>query len=547
MRGHTKERRRMALILSAVFSATVLGGCVSMEELDRAVASQADTPSTVALAAQGADGSGTRDILGEWAANAPASDSAVTPSPSDVTTATPSDGEAVTDAATPTPAAESPTTDPNNPFGLPSATSSPDVSAATSDVESDALLPADDGLVSSEESSATAYPVEDAIPVHDGLYFNMSAKDLSELYSSATMTSGRDGMGQYLAADEVDDFGSESDPATAEFYFNDEDQLIAMFYHYSLYDGTSTFDASYVEEQMQELTTKFGPVDEFRYYDAWNQAVTDKTDVIETLQNGGRVIGCWYGDTMDVLLSLDNRTGSQGYIDICIQESDAPILNLPTPSVVESYDTLGLYTLYNENELAADYNESGKFIQVNGQIQKIARNTEGTPYVSFVSDIDGKTIFAYFPEKRVEDLLTLKSGDTVNVAGFLKGITHDEDGDRVELKQSIIVSDEDYKTNQENLSSPTTSNSATNNNGSRQAITPNTTDNGIKADSNKGITIENDLFGKQAATTDDTTEQSTLEESTTARPNPLKESAIKEEETTPKVESTEQESPQLKR
>ena len=449
-----RNQRVLAMIVSATFVAGALSGCVSHENLNASIHAittqnmiidEATDADTILVAAQTSPEE-ARDIWQEWESQSgAAADDALSAPPAN----TQPFGSPLP-SVSPAPSA-SPEEEP--PFGLPTPTpetSSLPAPSPLAPAEAEAAPPMDTDI-----NTPSPFDASMAVPTHEGLYFGMNSEEVRTLYASAVFRSGRDGLGQFLQFSHIDDFADTHGELTAEFYFDNEDKLVAVFYHYGLLDAQQELSASYIEQQMNAWTTLFGPIDATRYYNALNEnAYQDaNADIYDLLNGHGRVICCWYGHTTDIMISMDNRMGSDGHIDIYMQRNDAPLVNLPAPEVAASYAVNDLYQKVSQNEIAALHDAGGKYTQISGPITRIARDAQGKAYVSLEKSTDGLALRAYFSEKQLEELLPLKKGETVQLAGFLQDIvTDEEDNATIVLMQSKILTAEEFGQNVRRLS-----------------------------------------------------------------------------------------------
>lgn len=393
----------------------------------------------------------TRDVLREWETSSQEKGEVLPAAP----LTTPPVGET-------TPA---PSSNPNNPFGLPPASSkSP---AASSSPESNVLNPLEENEDEEEERSNqdafalpetgdaspsptsmpdVSEPIEETapsraenqtgVPSHEGLFFGMSTEQVLEQYSNLSYRSGRDALGQYVQITGVADFDSQNGEATAEFYFDDDDQLTAVIYHYAL--GES-FDKANIDQQVEEWNRVFGYLGAEIHYDAEEKSIAGES-IFQTLQAKGRVLCSWYGEEIESLVNLNNQAGGAGSIDICVQRGGQPLIQLPELQVAATYEASEWAARAVENELAMEYYDAGKYIQIQGEAIRIARDAQGRASIVLAQNAAGMEVRAVFPEWRMEELLSLKVGEVIQIAGFFTGIERKENQSTLVLSNCRLVS-----------------------------------------------------------------------------------------------------------
>jgi len=77
---------------------------------------------------------------------------------------------------------------------------------------------------------------------------------------------------------------------------------------------------------------------------------------------------------------------------------------------------------YLNNELAADQKYKGKLLLVGGEVDRIANDITGKPYVTLKGKDLVRRVQCTFPETMIEKLTKLNKGDTVRFRGKCKGL-----------------------------------------------------------------------------------------------------------------------------
>ena len=77
---------------------------------------------------------------------------------------------------------------------------------------------------------------------------------------------------------------------------------------------------------------------------------------------------------------------------------------------------------YLANELAADHKYQGKNFLIQGVVDRIAKDIQGKPYITLAGKDPIRRIQVQFPEDRMEALIKLNKGDTVQLLGRVDGL-----------------------------------------------------------------------------------------------------------------------------
>lgn len=143
---------------------------------------------------------------------------------------------------------------------------------------------------------------------------------------------------------------------------------------------------------------------------------------------GLMVIGIAFGDSSD--------TSASGNVSSAAQSSSSGTPE-PEPKYIE-VTAKDLLAAYDENTVAADNTYKGQLLKVTGTVGTIGKDILDTAYVTLTNGDPYALISVqcYFAKDNLDDVATLKEGDTVTITGKCDGSTLN-----VSLKQCDLIAE----------------------------------------------------------------------------------------------------------
>lgn len=239
--------------------------------------------------------------------------------------------------------------------------------------------------------------------------------------------------------------------ATARNYFNQRGWCARFVAIIPLETAGVPVSPTLITRWDSEFTALFGGEPTLAF-DMWGNGFQDasRSHASAALVSGGHLLRYWYDADSTWIVSI-YRAADGRLLAALVGEPLAGSIATPAPSEINLLQVRDLSDAYARNELNAERTYQSSFMLLQGTIQSIRRNPDGSASVTLATegggqmDPDSRYLFVcHFGASRENELMPLEAGQLIVISGQFVGLTGERQNDQavVELVRCSVPGQE---------------------------------------------------------------------------------------------------------